>query len=499
LAIAQEPIRANWSAHTLDAVEVARLLGRTVDGSAPLYRDVADGLAALIDRGELPASARLPPERALADALRVSRTTVVSAYRLLRTRGRIASRRGSGSWVAGHAARPPAAFGRVAPAPGIRSLLGVAPDVVDLATATLGAEGVLDDGVVEHGTRELRRALSAPGYDARGVPALREAIAERLTRRGTPTGPTQILVTGGGQQALTLVAKLLLEPGSYAAVEDPTYAGALDVFGAAGARFVALPTGSEASPAGDLQPLLGSRDVRLAYVAPTHHNPTGAVLPEPRRRELAALAAERALPVIEDDVLGELAFEGEPPPALAAFDSAGYVLQVGSLSKSCWPGLRIGWIRAAPELVERLVRVKAVDDLATSVPSQALAVAVLADFERIVGLRRSQLRERLALLTELLEARLPEWRPAHPRGGASLWVQIPGAQAEPFSELALRFGVSILPGPLLSPTRTFSDHVRLQLLQPLADLEEGVARLARAWSAYARRDPATVRELRVVV
>jgi DNA-binding transcriptional MocR family regulator len=284
----------------------------------------------------------------------------------------------------------------------------------------------------------------------------------------------------------------------YAAVQDPTYAGALDVFARRGAQLVGLPVDPAADLGQALELAANGRDVRVVYVISTFHNPTGTVMPQRQRRQLLAAAAERGAYVVDDEALAALPLDHERPTGLAALDDTDSVVTIGSLSKSCWPGLRIGWIRARPDLIDRLVRVKTVDDLSTSLPSQALAVAVLAEFERIVAQRTAQLVERSGLVCELLARHLPEWAAQTPSGGASLWVRLPVADSLPFVQLALRHGVSILPGSELSVTRSFADHIRIQLLQPHEELEEGVLRLTEAWGEYRRRQLGGVRDLRVV-
>jgi DNA-binding transcriptional MocR family regulator len=216
-----------------------------------------------------------------------------------------------------------------------------------------------------------------------------------------------------------------------------------------------------------------------------------------RREQLAALAAAQQIPLIEDDTLARPAIGRTPPPPVAAFDRGGHVITIGSLSKSAWAGLRIGWIRGPVPLVDRLVRLKTVADLGSSLPSQTLATAVLGDLPRISALRAGQLGACLELASRLLREHLPEWRFRDPGGGQSLWLRLPGGDGDSFAQTALKHGVAVVPGSLLSPDRGFRDHIRLQFLQPPELIEEGVQRLARAWDDDAAT--ASRRDLTVVV
>jgi DNA-binding transcriptional MocR family regulator len=502
-------VSASTAADGLDAG-----LDGWADRPGPLYQRLADALRDALDLG-IPAGTALPAERQLALQLAISRTTVVAAYRILRAEGRLISRQGSGTRVAGparpararlatkarhDAATPRHATGRPArpaSAVGFRSLIGRDEAAVDLATAGVGADGVLTAGLLADAQAELLRlAAGAVGYFPQGLPSLRRAIARHLTERGVATSEQQILVTNGAQQAIALLARRYASPGTTVAMENPTYAGALDAFAGAGARFVSFPAAEDGDPGPALQALVRRQRPRLLYLMPTFHNPTGLVATAETRRQLAALAAEHGLPLVEDNTLEPLAVGAPPPPPVAAFDSGGTVITIGSLSKVAWAGLRIAWIRAGPRLIAELMKVKAAEDLGSSVPSQVLGRAVLDDFPRISGLRSAQVCECLQRAARLLGEQLPAWRFRQPAGGHSLWLRLPGADASAFAATAMRHGVTVIPGPQLSPDGSFADHIRLQFLQPPGVLEAGIQRLAAAWADYTR---AADRELEVIV
>jgi DNA-binding transcriptional MocR family regulator len=476
---------------------LAASLGRWTARPGPLYQRLADALRDALER-DFPVGAALPPERRLAGLLAVSRTTVVAAYRILRAEGRLVSRQGSGTRVAGPS--PGTSSARPAPPASMatfRSLIGRDAAAVDLASAGLGAEGILTRELLADASAELSSvAHGTVGYFPHGLPSLRGAIARYLSGRGLPTCEQQILVTSGAQQAITLLARLLTGPGAGVAIENPTYSGALDAFAAAGARLLPVPIEEDASPRSALRQVLRRERSRLLYLMPSFQNPTGAVSTAARRQQLAAIAAGQHALLIEDNTLEPLVIGPDPPPPVAAFDPQGNVITVGSLSKIAWAGLRVGWIRARPQLIGRLAMLKTSEDLGSSVPSQALGRAVLDDFARISALRAAQLRDCLQQAVHLLREQLPGWRFSPPAGGQSLWLRLPGGDAASFTQAALRHGVTVVPGPQLSPDGSFADHIRVQFLQPPEVLEEGIRRLAAVWDDYAATGS---RELGVIV
>ena len=192
-------------------------------------------------------------------------------------------------------------------------------------------------------------------------------------------------------------------------VEDPTFPGALDAFRAVGSRILSVPVCDASTSVEIIASTISGSPVRAVYVMPAFHNPTGAVMPEPARRELARLARSSGVTVIEDNTLAELTLGCEPPQPVAAYGRGAPIVTIGSLSKLFWAGLRVGWIRAQRPAIAQLGQLKAVADLGTSLFTQAIAANLLADAERIRGLRCSELAKRLAFLQELLQHVLPDW------------------------------------------------------------------------------------------
>ncbi|WP_067895123.1 aminotransferase-like domain-containing protein [Nocardia vaccinii] len=461
----------------MEPMELADRLGRWSADRGPLYLLLARRLRILIADGELRPGMRLPPDRALAKALAVGRSTVVAAYDLLATEGRVVRRQGSGTRVAGH---EPLRAREVTHSPAFLQLLEPDAEVIALACAAPATPPAELARAYRDILPELAAIDSDIGYHPTGHMPLRTAIAERYRIRGVPTDPEQILVTNGGQQALSLLAQVLLRPGDRVLVEAPTYPGALEAFREVGAVPRTGPIG------------LGAvRAATLAYVVATCQNPTGAVLSTLARRSLAESARAAGVPLIDDEVLADLVFPGaEPqPPPLAHYD--GSVISVGSLSKIVWGGLRVGWVRAPVPLIARLSRVRAVHDLGGNIPAQLAAARLLRDLDRLRERITHQRKESHdALITELA-ARLPDWEIPAVSGGQTLWIRLPHGDGTSFAQRALRHGVAILPGAGLDASGGSTDHIRISFVADPAELREAACRLAQAWRNYQPPDRPT--------
>jgi DNA-binding transcriptional MocR family regulator len=473
----------------MQVYELAGQLGTWSAGKGPLQRKLADALIEAIRRGGLSPGIRLPSERDLAHALTISRTTVVGAYEALRDGGWVESRTGSGTWVSRSrvvaAARGAAQAGALAASP----LLGLlssrnGEDLIDLVLgAPLPLAGLPPD-LFALPAEDHAALVNDPRYYALGLPGLRQAIASYYVRTGLATRPEQILVTNGSQQGISLCAALYLERGDSALVEDPAYFGALDAFRAAGARVMGVALEAEGVAPATLRQRIIATSSRLVYLTPTFQNPTGVLMPRAARKEVARIAGDLGVPIIDDGTFLDLAFEGSPPPPVAAFAPEAPIITLGSLSKLIWPGLRIGWVRAPEAIVERLTRLKSAMDLGSPLLTQAIAVRLLGQMEKIRKLRWQQLKPRRDLLANLLRERLPGWEFRVPSGGLFLWVKLPNGDARELAQTALRHGVVILPGALMSPTERHAGFLRIPFIAEPETLRTGIRRLAAAWREY---------------
>lgn len=472
---------------TLGVLE--RQLGRWSAGRGALYEKLAAGFIRLIREGVLQPGARLPSERRLAEALALSRTTVVATYDRLLEGGWIERRAGSGTRVAATspvvlAARAAARATALVSSP-LLDLLGHGDQgLVDFALGAPMPLPELTADELELSREEFAAHAADSRYHPLGLPALREAIAANYTSSGLETNAEQVLVTIGAQQAITLCAIAYLQRGDTVLVEDPTYFGALDAFRLAGARFASVPVGPRGADPVLLRARIVASAPRLVYLSPTLQNPTGTIMPPAARDRVAALARDTGVPIVEDTTLADLAFDAAGPAPLAAHAPTAPIITVGSLSKVAWPGLRIGWMRVPASLMPTLARVKSVMDLGSPALTQAVAVRLLARAERIRTLRRDQLRPRRDTFVRLLRRALPDWTFTVPAGGLFLWVELPAGNAEEFAQVALRRGVVIVPGTVLSADGRHERFLRLPFLAEPAVLAAGVERLRAAWKDY---------------
>ena len=474
-----------------DLWEFVSKLGSWQSRSGPAYRKLAEAIREEVSSGALPMGANIPAERKLAEALSVSRTTVVGAYEALRADGWIESVQGSGTRICRSAVSSPV------PSPGapaasrrntaFRGLIESNPSTISFLGLHLPAISPEFEEAFQETSRDLKSLLRHHGYMGLGLPALREAIASHISDSGLPTKAEEILVTHGAQQAIGLAASVLLRPGDSAALEDPTYLGAIDVFTSAGARLIPVAMGEDGVRLDRLAEALSRDTPRLLYLMPTFQNPAGTVLSPDARREVARMADQHGVTILEDGTLEDLSFGRRPPPPIAAFSRSGRVISVGSLSKLIWGGLRVGWLRAPEPLLAPLANLKVMGDLGNSAISQAVAVRLLRRARVIRERRREEIEERYELLAGELSARLPDWTWKKPLGGLSIWVRLPHGNADEFAPVALRHGVAILPGSTCSPTGRFSEWIRLPFCLEPQQIRDGVRRLARAWQTY---DPA---------
>jgi len=481
-----EPI--NGQVARISAPALADLLGYWSASDGPLYRLLAARLSRLADTTELPAGLRLPPERELASALSVSRNTVAMAYQLLRDEGMADSRQGSGTRLVPHQTTPAA----VHRANGFFArLLGSATVEADLTVATVDCAPQVSAALDDPGSllsAATRRAVTSDlGYHPYGLPDLRAAIADMLsTRYGLPSRAAEVIITTGAQQALDLLARCEVVPGQPAIAEDPTFPGMLDVMHRAGARPVGVPPGD----ADRLAHAIATHRPALAYLIPTYHNPVGLSMPLEARNQVITLAkAHPDVTIIDDTTMADVPpINGDRPagtalpPLSALAPGLPNVVTVGSFSKTYWGGLRTGWIRAPEGVIARLGAAKAAMDLGSTAYQQAIVAALVAGRgDEILAWRASWLRSRYTAMATALATYLPAWQWTRPEGGLTIWARLPGqADGGAFAQAALRRGVAVVPGRLLSATddAQAARHVRLAFTQPPEVLTRAIETLS---------------------
>jgi len=327
-----------------------------------------------------------------------------------------------------------------------------------------------------------------------GYRPLRELIVAHMARYGILASVDNILITAGSQQALDLIAKLLINRGDRILVESPTYLGALQAFDLMGAEYVTVPADQDGLQTCNMEEALRSGP-KFMYVLPNFQNPGGTTLSRPRRDELVALSDKYGIPIVEDDPYGQLRYEGEHITPLVVLDrinvarddgyKLGNVIYLSTFSKVLAPGLRVAWIVAPPDVIGKLVQIKQSTDLHTSTFTQMVTYEAARDgfIDEHVKLIRATYKERRdAMLAALNDFFPPEVSWTHPQGGLFLWATMPpGVDSSRLLDLALRQNVAFVPGQPFYPNGDPGSHMRLNFSNAQPEMiREGIRRLSIA-------------------
>ncbi len=380
----------------------------------------------------------------------------------------------------------------------IRELLKVTqrPEIISFAGGLPAPELFPVERFREACNRVLTEKGSAAAlqYGAtEGYTPLRQMIADKLASQGIRAAVDNVLITAGSQQALDLVGKLLIDYGDRVLLEAPTYLGALQAFTVYGARYASVPIDDDGLRTDLVDAVLQSHP-KFMYILPNFQNPAGVTLSEGRRHELVILSNHYQVPIVEDDPYGALRYEGEPVPSLSAIDQESHrreenpfanVIHLGTFSKTLAPGLRLGWIVAAPEVISKLVQLKQGADLHTSTFAQVVAYEVARDgfLEQHVEHIRTVYRERRDVMLSALQQFFPaEVTWTRPAGGLFLWVTLPeGVNSLRLFDIALRENVAFVPGDSFFANADNGRHMRLNFSNADPEhIREGIRRLARA-------------------
>ncbi|MFH1176796.1 MAG: PLP-dependent aminotransferase family protein [Acidobacteriota bacterium] len=479
------------------------------DSQEPMYRQLYQQIMRLIDEGSLPAGERLPPTRVLAEKLAVNRTTVCRAYQELWALGYLESRPGGYSTVRARM-RPVAARKRPgaslidwdqATAPESRriceDLLAHTPRPVG-ASEPINFSGLAADRELcplDDFRRSLKHALATDGKrlldygDPAGYPPLREVIARRMRTHGVTVTAEEILITGGSQQALDLVVRLITRPLSCIAVESPTYSHAIPLFRFHGLLMQEAPMRPDGLDLDVLADWLATQRPALVYTIPNFHNPTGITTSQAHREALLAMCERHRVPILEDGFEEEMKYFGKAVLPIKSMDEGGIVIYLGTFSKVVFPGLRVGWIAADRECIKRLLALSRFSNLSGSMLGQAALAHFCEDghyeqyLRRVHGAYRRRMQAMLHGLRQYLPERGVEW--TQPAGGYTLWVKVaPTSASITEKELLERLrqaGVLATPGRLFFPAEPDGLGFRLSisnLREP--QIHEGCRRLGRA-------------------
>ncbi|NUR16490.1 MAG: PLP-dependent aminotransferase family protein [Dermatophilaceae bacterium] len=471
---------------TISARSLALLLG-TDPLPRPTYRGLADGIRRLVADGRVLVGTRLPSERTLSGELGLSRTTVGAALDELRDEGFVTTRRGSGSVVCLPAGPSGLALSQAGLIP-----TDVPPDVIDLTYAALpAAAGVT--AAYERALTELPRHLATAGYDPRGLPETRAAVAAWFEGRGLPTSPDQVVITSGAHGGLSAVLRARLEPGDRVLVESPTYPNA--IVGVRRSSYRAVP--AQLTTTGwDVEAIdvgLRQSGARAAYLIPDHQNPTGLVMDGATREALAPVLARSGTVPVVDETFVELGLvdpdrSGLPSPfALTSRETH----TLGSAGKTWWGGLRVGWVRAPVGAAEAVIEARHSLDLGTAILEQLVVADLLRQGDALLVERRREARARRDALVAALHRRVPDWRFDVPDGGLNLWCELPAPRGDELARVAESAGVRLARGGQFGVEGGLSRWVRVPFCVAPDEADEVGRRLALAWELALGERPAS--------
>ena len=442
------------------------------------YELLADVIAQAVEGGALLPGTRAPSLRSLSRDHGASLSTALQAYQLLEDRGILQARPRSGFYVARRPATalrapavssPPATPTRISISSTVQQLLEYAgdPRLVPLGCAIPSAE-LLAGGRLD---RFLARAARLKGAqyniyaNPKGDLHLRQEIARRALRWGQGISPEDIIVTCGCTEALALSLRAVAGPGDAVAIESPVYFGLLHILESLSLKALELPTDPETGiDLAALERTLKQKAVAACLFSSSYNNPLGCNMPDDKKREVMRLLAKHRIPLIEDDIYGDIYFGADRPKPFANFDPSGNSIYCGSFSKTIAPGYRIGWLASA-RYAQPILEHK----LAVTLSGPALPQAALAEFLSCGGydshLRRIRqvFAQSIDRMTRVIEHVFPPGtRVSRPAGGFVLWVELPHEiDTRALFEAALARGVCFTPGDVFSATRRYRNCLRL--------------------------------------
>jgi DNA-binding transcriptional MocR family regulator len=444
----------------------------------PLYVRIADTITQQVAIGALRPGDRVPSLRQVSRQQGVSMSTALQAYLWLETRGYLEARPQSGFFVRAPFATliPEPQFEARPTPPTVVSARAILDDIMrsaaDPANVPFGAGGADPDLFPSRRLNQIMRRVmrESPHHSMQyifppGLEPLRRQIARRASAAGCRYSPDEVTITCGALEAVNLALRAVARPGDVIAVESPTYFGVLESIASLGMRVIEIPTHPQNGMDLDaLERAIRKHRVKAVLVLSNCHNPLGYVLSNDYKKSLVDLATRWDVPVIEDDVYGDLTFQGPRPRTAKSYDRKGLVLLCASISKILCPGFRLGWVAAGRYRadVERL-------KLVTNVSSPPLPQMVIAEFLESGGYDRhlTRLRTTLAGQVEMVRQAVARYFPdgtrvSRPAGGYMLWIELPPrVDAVKLHRAALAEHISILPGLIFSATGGFKNHIRI--------------------------------------
>jgi GntR family transcriptional regulator, regulator for abcA and norABC len=446
------------------------LIGDTWMMGRVKYKEIIDYAKTNIATGEWPIGSKLPSQRELAKRFAVNRSTVITALEELAADGLIEAKMGMGTIVVNNTwtlmqQKSVVNWNENIDLGSHQASMAMVQSInqeesnsqlIQLSKGEL-SKAIFPIDKMKEILHKVGNELSSMGYEEpKGNLKLRQAISDYLLKKGISTSPSSILIVSGALQALQLISIGLLQKGSIVFLEKPSYLYSLSTFQAAGMQLSGISMDDEGILPNEFMIKKGKHRKAILYTIPSFHNPTGISMSVKRRKELLLMAYQQQLPIIEDDVYGDLWLDEPPPPPLKAEDKNGNVLYIGSLSKSLSPGLRIGWIIGPETVIERLADLKMQTDYGSSSISQQVASEWLSNgaYEYYLKNVREQLRVKREFTLRILKDHIGDMGKWNiPKGGYFIWLKVN-------THLSLRsiYAKALAKGILLNPGSIYSQQ-----------------------------------------
>jgi DNA-binding transcriptional MocR family regulator len=494
----------------MDWLDVFGGLDRAKNTDAPIYVQIVERVRAAIATGQLTDNMQLPTNREMASLLKIDRSTVSRAYVELERLGLVDSHVGRGTfvrlaapqtstativdssqmvWSEKFSRASQTAFGLLNRQPAQLKLDGVISFVGGIPTQEFFPQQEFEN-IVERMTRSKRSHEMFEYSPAEGHFGLRAEVLKYLAAQGINAHDNELLIVSGSQQGIDVVISSLIDPGDVVLIEEPTYFWALCNFSASQARLIPVPVDGDGLQVDVLETLLARHRAKLLYLMPTFQNPTGSTLPLARRKKLLELAKQYQLPILEDNFVGDLRYDGDPLPSLRSLDTTGdTVIHQGTFSKALCPGLRLGWLVAPAEVTARLSLAKRTSDLSTNTMAQTLMAEYLrggAYVQHLEIVRRAYKSRRDAMIDALKKFLGNKITWSKPDGGMFIWAKLPyGCSSRELLLHAEREGVTFSPGEMFFVHGGRPEYFRLSFIQlDEATIFDGIARLGKAVDSY---------------
>jgi len=468
------------------------------------YALVGKRVLELIESGALKPGDRIPSLRQMSGKMRVSVTTVLQAYVALESQGVIESRPKSGFYVRAN-------FRRLPPPPSPGQMPPVEPrevnrsELIRIVMELLGRKDILSFGIVcPHDSllpgRDLNRIMAsvlrddpnrAIGYESvRGNAELRKQIALRCMEAGAAVLPDDIIITAGALEGISIAIRCVTRPGDIVLIQSPTYYCFLQLLDTLGLRVIEIPSCPERgiSPA-DIANTINQYDVRACIFNLNYNNPDGSLAPDEAKREIVELLARKSIPLIEDDVSGDIHFGPSRPQVCKKYDSQGLVMLCSSFSKTISPGYRIGWL-VPGRFYEKAHAIKASTNVCTASPTQMAVAEFLrtGKYDRHLRKLRGSIEKQMETMQLWLSNHFPpETKVTRPGGGMSLWVEAPQhIDSREYFFQAKACGIGVVPGLIFSTSDKFKSFIRLTCNGLWSrEIEQGIQKLGELAGAMA--------------